>query len=179
MALDFKLNFDPDSPDALHERAAERIHTICSKNGSLYIKLAQSIAIQVRLKLLVLEIGVQSPDGCATVISQAAILPAPYRLAFGNLLDKAPGVSFDEVVKVCYCPFSLLCSAQRRVVTVGFPGRVRRAPRRGVRLVRARTGGFRFDCAGASGAAEGQARRAGVEGRRGLGGGQGSQAGRP
>lgn len=47
MAVDFKLNFDPASADEIHERAAARIHHICVSNGGLYIKLAQSIAIQV------------------------------------------------------------------------------------------------------------------------------------
>lgn len=79
MALDFKLNFNPENStaiDALHERVAHRINDLCVTNGGLYIKLAQSLAIQ------------------------AAILPKPYREAFANVFDQAPHVGFDEVVKV-------------------------------------------------------------------------------
>ncbi|SCV72202.1 BQ2448_4896 [Microbotryum intermedium] len=79
MALDFKLNFNPDNStaiDALHERVAHRINDLCVTNGGLYIKLAQSLAIQ------------------------AAILPKPYREAFANVFDQAPHVGFDEVVKI-------------------------------------------------------------------------------
>ncbi|KDE09314.1 ABC1 atypical protein kinase [Microbotryum lychnidis-dioicae p1A1 Lamole] len=79
MALDFKLNFNPDNAtaiDALHERVAHRINDLCVTNGGLYIKLAQSLAIQ------------------------AAILPKPYREAFANVFDQAPHVRFDEVVKI-------------------------------------------------------------------------------
>ncbi|KAL8293621.1 hypothetical protein RQP46_000322 [Phenoliferia psychrophenolica] len=83
MMVDFKLNFDPQNADAIHERAAERIYTFCSKNGSLYIKLAQSIAIQ------------------------AAVLPVPYRRAFANIFDGAPVVSYDEVVKVFRAEFGV------------------------------------------------------------------------
>ncbi|ORY56562.1 ABC1 family-domain-containing protein [Leucosporidium creatinivorum] len=79
MAADFKLNFNPSNSeqiDALHERVAHRIHHLCITNGGLYIKLAQSLAIQ------------------------AAILPKPYRDAFANVFDAAPSVSFEEAVKV-------------------------------------------------------------------------------
>jgi aarF domain-containing kinase len=79
MALDFKINFHPDkseSIDALHDRVAKRIHALCVTNGGLYVKLAQSLAIQT------------------------AILPKPYREAFANVFDAAPTVPFDQVVKV-------------------------------------------------------------------------------
>ncbi|KAI5476275.1 hypothetical protein MNV49_007912 [Pseudohyphozyma bogoriensis] len=79
MAVDYKLNFQPDKSDtidALHERAAKRIHALCVDNGGLYIKLGQSLAIQ------------------------AAILPKPYRDAFANIFDKAPAIPFDQVEKV-------------------------------------------------------------------------------
>ncbi|GAA5855130.1 hypothetical protein JCM3766R1_003197, partial [Sporobolomyces carnicolor] len=79
LALDFKMNFSPDNPegiDALHERTANRLHKLCVTNNGMYIKLAQSLAIQ------------------------AAILPKPYREAFANVFDAAPTVEWDEVVKV-------------------------------------------------------------------------------
>lgn len=86
MAADFKLNFNPDNAEeieALHDRVAKRIHHLCVTNGGLYIKLAQSLAIQ------------------------AAILPKPYREAFANVFDAAPSVSFEEAVKVFRSEFGV------------------------------------------------------------------------
>ncbi|GAA5950649.1 hypothetical protein JCM3765_000565 [Sporobolomyces pararoseus] len=84
LAIDFKMNFSPDNPDgidALHERTAKRLHKLCVENNGMYIKLAQSLAIQ------------------------AAILPKPYREAFANVFDAAPAVEWDEVVKVFKAEF--------------------------------------------------------------------------
>ncbi|KNF02279.1 hypothetical protein PSTG_04487 [Puccinia striiformis f. sp. tritici PST-78] len=62
--LDYKINFNPDSPpDKLHERVAQRISEVCIKNEGLYIKLGQSIAIQ------------------------AAILPTLYKKLFKKILE--------------------------------------------------------------------------------------------
>lgn len=75
--LDYKINFNPDSsPDALHERVADRISRTCIRNGGLYIKLGQSIAIQ------------------------AAILPTPYKRAFETMFDAAKPLDFDQVLRV-------------------------------------------------------------------------------
>ncbi|GAA5820221.1 hypothetical protein JCM11251_005532 [Rhodosporidiobolus azoricus] len=79
LALDFKLNFAPEDPDAidrLHERTAKRLANLVDKNQGLYVKLAQSLAIQ------------------------AAILPKPYREVFSGIFDAAPAVEWDEVVRV-------------------------------------------------------------------------------
>lgn len=79
LALDFKLNFDahdPEGIDRIHERTARRLSELVDKNQGMYIKLAQSLAIQ------------------------AAILPKPYREAFANVFDAAPAVPYDEVVRV-------------------------------------------------------------------------------
>ncbi|BGP32160.1 hypothetical protein JCM10296v2_003940 [Rhodotorula toruloides] len=79
LALDFKLNFDahdPEGIDRIHERTARRLSELVDANQGMYIKLAQSLAIQ------------------------AAILPKPYREAFANVFDAAPAVSYDEVVRV-------------------------------------------------------------------------------
>lgn len=79
LALDFKLNFDAadtDGIDRIHERTARRLSALVDANQGMYIKLAQSLAIQ------------------------AAILPKPYRDAFANVFDAAPAVGFDEVVRV-------------------------------------------------------------------------------
>ncbi|BGP16304.1 hypothetical protein JCM10213_006461 [Rhodosporidiobolus nylandii] len=76
LALDFKLNFTPDDTaaiDALHERTAQRLAKLVEDNQGLYVKLAQSLAIQ------------------------AAVLPKPYREVFANVFDAAPGVEWEEV----------------------------------------------------------------------------------
>jgi aarF domain-containing kinase len=42
IALDYKLNFTPDTSDAipaLHERVADRIYYLLTTNGGLYIKI--------------------------------------------------------------------------------------------------------------------------------------------
>ncbi|GAA5856773.1 hypothetical protein JCM8547_008835 [Rhodosporidiobolus lusitaniae] len=79
LALDFKLNFDPSSPtsvEKLHERTAKRLARLVERNAGLYVKLAQALAIQ------------------------AAILPKPYREVFNGIFDSAPGIEWDEVVRV-------------------------------------------------------------------------------
>ncbi|GAA5868128.1 hypothetical protein JCM3774_001029 [Rhodotorula dairenensis] len=79
LALDFKLNFDPndaDKIDQIHERTARRLSRLVDQNVGMYVKLAQALAIQ------------------------AAILPKPYREAFANVFDGAPAVSWEEVVRV-------------------------------------------------------------------------------
>ncbi|GAA5898139.1 hypothetical protein JCM6882_003335 [Rhodosporidiobolus microsporus] len=79
LALDFKLNFSPEDPDAidrLHERTAKRLAALVEANQGLYVKLAQSLAIQ------------------------AAILPKPYREVFAGIFDSAPAVEWEEVVRV-------------------------------------------------------------------------------
>ncbi|GAA5902400.1 hypothetical protein JCM5296_003131 [Sporobolomyces johnsonii] len=86
LAVDFKLNFSPDDLDEidrLHERTARRLHALCTTNEGMYIKLAQSLAIQ------------------------AAILPKPYRQAFANVFDAAPAVEWDEVVRVFRSEFGV------------------------------------------------------------------------
>ncbi|KAH9450403.1 hypothetical protein MJO29_014533 [Puccinia striiformis f. sp. tritici] len=80
--LDYKINFNPDSsPDKLHERVAQRISEVCIKNGGLYIKLGQSIAIQ------------------------AAILPTPYKKSFEKMFDSSNPLPFEDVLKVWNAEF--------------------------------------------------------------------------
>lgn len=80
-ALDFKLFWDADDPDQqdrIHQRTADKLHALLTRNGGLYIKLGQALAIQ------------------------AAILPKPYREALNGLFDNAPQVPWavaDEVVR--------------------------------------------------------------------------------
>lgn len=80
-ALDFKLFWsadDLDQQDRIHQRTADKLHNLLTKNGGLYIKLGQALAIQ------------------------AAILPKPYRDALNGLFDNAPQVPWavaNEVVR--------------------------------------------------------------------------------
>ncbi|GAA6013806.1 hypothetical protein JCM10207_008198 [Rhodosporidiobolus poonsookiae] len=86
LALDFKFNFDANDPtgiEAIHERTAKRLSRLIDRNQGMYIKLAQSLAIQ------------------------AAILPKPYREAFAGVFDNAPGVEWDEVVRVFRSEFGV------------------------------------------------------------------------
>ncbi|KAG9101983.1 methionine-synthesizing 5- methyltetrahydropteroyltriglutamate--homocysteine methyltransferase [Ceratobasidium sp. 370] len=78
VTLDYKWNFNPKNSagiDALHERVARRLHDCIVTNGGLYIKVGQAIGIQ------------------------AALLPAPYREAFGTIFDQAPTEDFGIVKK--------------------------------------------------------------------------------
>nr|XP_019009613.1 Atypical/ABC1/ABC1-B protein kinase [Kwoniella pini CBS 10737]OCF48394.1 Atypical/ABC1/ABC1-B protein kinase [Kwoniella pini CBS 10737] len=77
--LDYKINFSPSKADqieALHERVASRLKWVIDTNQGLYLKLGQALGLQ------------------------AALLPKPYREAFGHVFDRAPAVSYDEVIGV-------------------------------------------------------------------------------
>ncbi|CCG84040.1 protein of unknown function [Taphrina deformans PYCC 5710] len=76
LAVDYKLNFNPENADgimALHERAAQRIYDVIVANGGLYIKIGQTLAMQ------------------------SAVLPEPYSRIFSTLFDEAPQVPWSEV----------------------------------------------------------------------------------
>ncbi|WRT68836.1 uncharacterized protein IL334_005817 [Kwoniella shivajii] len=64
---------DSDKIEALHERVAGRLKWVIDTNQGLYLKLGQALGLQ------------------------AALLPKPYREAFGHVFDRAPAVSYDEV----------------------------------------------------------------------------------
>lgn len=75
--LDYKLNFTPEaSSDELHARVSSRMAKTCIRNAGLYIKLGQSLAIQ------------------------AAVLPAPYKLAFESMFDASTPIPFKDVRRV-------------------------------------------------------------------------------
>lgn len=79
LAVDYKLNFNPENADgimALHERAAQRIYDVIVANGGLYIKIGQTLAMQ------------------------SAVLPAPYARIFSTLFDDAPQVPWSQVKKL-------------------------------------------------------------------------------
>ncbi|OAV85284.1 hypothetical protein PTTG_30641, partial [Puccinia triticina 1-1 BBBD Race 1] len=76
--VDYKLNFSPDRPaDELHARVANRLAACCERNGGLYIKLGQAIAIQ------------------------AALLPPVYTHALASIFDAASPMPFQLVRQVC------------------------------------------------------------------------------
>ncbi|KAL7421425.1 hypothetical protein Q5752_004311 [Cryptotrichosporon argae] len=77
--LDYKINFSPknaDKIDALHERVAKRLRYVIDTNQGLYLKLGQALGLQ------------------------AALLPKPYREAFGHVFDRAPSVPYALVLDV-------------------------------------------------------------------------------
>lgn len=74
-----KINFNPRNAhkiEALHERVASRLKWVIDTNQGLYLKVGQALGLQ------------------------AALLPKPYREAFGHVFDRAPSVSYEEVVAV-------------------------------------------------------------------------------
>lgn len=78
LALDYKLNFDPDSlaaMESLHQRCANLILQTCERNGGLYVKLGQAIG------------------------SNAVILPQPYK-RLSKLFDDAEKMPFEAVHQV-------------------------------------------------------------------------------
>ncbi|KAL1740934.1 hypothetical protein HDZ31DRAFT_17, partial [Schizophyllum fasciatum] len=71
IALDYSMNFTPSKSESipeLHERVAERMYELLTKNGGLYIKIGQAIG------------------------ANAALLPKPVQLKFQSLFDDAPQV---------------------------------------------------------------------------------------
>lgn len=81
VALDYKINFQADPPFAesieeLHARNAERIYHVLRKNGGLYLKIGQAIAMQ------------------------SAILPPEFQRRFAKMFDDAPQNEWSEVEKV-------------------------------------------------------------------------------
>ncbi|WAR59916.1 hypothetical protein PtB15_11B557 [Puccinia triticina] len=75
--VDYKLNFSPDRPaDKLHARVSKRLANCCERNGGLYIKLGQAIAIQ------------------------AALLPLVYTQALASIFDAAWPMPFRHVHQV-------------------------------------------------------------------------------
>ncbi|CAO1628519.1 unnamed protein product [Parajaminaea phylloscopi] len=78
IALDYKLHFDRDDPDAvagLHERCADRLFSACEKNQGLYIKIGQAVG------------------------ANSLILPAPYH-KFTRMFDDVERMPWDVVEKV-------------------------------------------------------------------------------
>ncbi|KAI6497936.1 hypothetical protein MCOR11_004136 [Pyricularia oryzae] len=85
VALDYKINFRPDplpligssgTIEDLHRRNAERLFELLRKNGGLYLKIGQAIAMQ------------------------SAVLPPEFQRMFARMFDDAPSVSWDEVERV-------------------------------------------------------------------------------
>ncbi|KAK2465037.1 hypothetical protein APHAL10511_003113 [Amanita phalloides] len=79
ITLDYKLNFTPDKSDQipnLHERVAERVFSLLTSNGGLYIKIGQAIG------------------------ANAALLPKPMQVKFASLFDDAPQVPYPVVRRV-------------------------------------------------------------------------------
>lgn len=81
IAIDYKINFRPDpwigdSVADLHARSAARVFELLRKNGGLYLKIGQAIAMQ------------------------SAILPPEFQKMFARMFDDATQNSWKEVEKV-------------------------------------------------------------------------------
>ncbi|KAF3930783.1 hypothetical protein ABW20_dc0104302 [Dactylellina cionopaga] len=79
ITIDYKLNFKPskgDKIEGIHLRSAERVFDVLAKNGGLYLKVGQAIAMQ------------------------AAVLPPAFQQKFAQLFDNAPQVPYKDVIKV-------------------------------------------------------------------------------
>jgi aarF domain-containing kinase len=81
VAIDYKLNFRPkplfggDITD-LHLRNAERLFELLHRNGGLYLKIGQAIAMQ------------------------SAVLPPEFQKMFSRMFDDAPQNDWNDVEKV-------------------------------------------------------------------------------
>jgi aarF domain-containing kinase len=81
VALDYKINFRPSPPFAksindLHTRSAERLSDLLRRNGGLYLKIGQAVAMQ------------------------SAILPPEFQKMFSRMFDDAPQNDWKDVEKV-------------------------------------------------------------------------------
>ncbi|KAJ6264233.1 hypothetical protein Dda_0376 [Drechslerella dactyloides] len=79
VSIDYKLNFKKAKGDKigdLHLRSAERVFDVLAKNGGLYLKVGQAIAMQ------------------------SSVLPPAFQQMFAQLFDNAPQVSYKEVLRV-------------------------------------------------------------------------------
>ncbi|RKP04723.1 ABC1 family-domain-containing protein, partial [Thamnocephalis sphaerospora] len=80
ITADYKLNFRADQPpealSELHKRVAERVLRVCQRNGGLYIKFGQALALQ------------------------SAVLPPEYNRVMQVLLDDAPSVPYAQVEQI-------------------------------------------------------------------------------
>ena len=81
VALDYKINFRPNPPlassvTAVHARSAERLSDLLQRNGGLYLKIGQAIAMQ------------------------SAILPAEFQKMFSRMFDDAPQNEWKDVEAV-------------------------------------------------------------------------------
>ena len=81
VALDYKLNFRPDPPlapsiTAVHARNAERLSDLLRRNGGLYLKIGQAIAMQ------------------------SAILPPEFQRMFARMFDDAPQNEWRDIEAV-------------------------------------------------------------------------------
>lgn len=81
VALDYKLNFRPDPPlapsiTAVHARSAERLSDLLRRNGGLYLKIGQAIAMQ------------------------SAILPPEFQRMFARMFDDAPQNEWKDIEAV-------------------------------------------------------------------------------
>ncbi|THV07102.1 ABC1-domain-containing protein [Dendrothele bispora CBS 962.96] len=76
ITLDYKFNFTEEKSDQipeLHERVAERVYDLFTKNGGLYIKIGQAFA------------------------ANSSVLPKPMQAKLSRLFDDAPQIPYSQV----------------------------------------------------------------------------------
>lgn len=81
VALDYKMNFRPkpwlgSTIEDLHRRSADRLSTLLYKNGGLYLKIGQAMAMQ------------------------SAVLPPEFQRMFARMFDDAPQDLWKDIQKV-------------------------------------------------------------------------------
>lgn len=92
-----KINFAPhkaDQIEGLHERVANRLRWVIDTNQGLYLKLGQALGEHDSV--------LDHHAGLTSSGLQAALLPKPYREAFGHVFDRAPSVPYSEVLGVSH-----------------------------------------------------------------------------
>ena len=104
VAIDYKINFRPHPPFGgsiadLHYRNAERLFDLLRKNGGLYLKIGQAIAMQ------------------------SAILPPEFQKMFAKMFDDAPQNPWEDAAQVIREDFGKSAEEMFGVSFTGEPGK--------------------------------------------------------
>jgi len=90
------MNFTEEKSELipeLHQRVADRMYNLFTKNGGLYIKIGTFPRTKLYWPCI------YSPSGQA-IGANAPLLPKAMQAKFAKLFDDAPQVSYDEVLRV-------------------------------------------------------------------------------
>jgi len=92
ITIDYKLNFTEEKSDQipeLHERVADLVYNLFTKNGGLYIKIGECRPL-ILIKPLILLKG-------QAFAANSALLPKPMQVKFSRLFDDAPQIPYSQV----------------------------------------------------------------------------------